>query len=98
MLIQTILQEKRRIERMMKRYNEMLAILPKGKLSERVIKGNIYYYLKYRKGKKVVSEYIRKEKLLETQAGLQKRTHVEAMLASLQEEYNLAQKVLEMMV
>ena len=98
MLIQTILQEKRRIERMMKRYNEMLAMLPKGKLSERVIKGNTYYYLKYRDGKKVVSEYIRKEKLLETQAGLQKRVHVETMLVSLREEYNLAQKVLEVMV
>jgi hypothetical protein len=43
--------------RMQKRYEEELARLPMGSLSKRIIKGNEYFYLVYRKNGKVQSKY-----------------------------------------
>lgn len=55
LIISTVLQEKRRSDYMLKKYQEALAGLPKGTLSEKSVDRNTYYYLKYRDGKKVVS-------------------------------------------
>ena len=55
LIISTVLQEKRRIDYMLEKYQEALAGLPKGTLFEKKANGNTYYYLKYRDGKKVVS-------------------------------------------
>lgn len=49
------LSAKRKIEKRSK-------LLPKGSIKERLIAGKKYYYLQYRKGKKVVQEYLGKEK------------------------------------
>ncbi len=38
-----------------------LAILPKGNIKKKNIKGEAYYYLQYRKGRRVVDEYIGKK-------------------------------------
>lgn len=63
LIISTVLQEKQRIDYMLAKYQEALAKLPKGTIFEKQVKGNTYYYLKYRDGKKIVSKYIRKKKL-----------------------------------
>jgi len=39
----------------------LLASLPKGRIKEKKIKGDRYFYLQYRKGVKVVDDYIVKE-------------------------------------
>ncbi len=52
MILSTVLQEKQRIDYMLARYQETLSELPKGTISEKLINGNTYYYLKYRDGKK----------------------------------------------
>ncbi len=44
-------------ERMKGRYEAELAVLPRGSLVKRIIKGNEYYYLIYREDGKVRSEY-----------------------------------------
>lgn len=80
---------------MILRYNEILKELPRGSISERNIKGNTYHYLKYRDGKKVISKYIRHDNVENIREGLEKRRHIETMLEALQEEYELAEKVLE---
>lgn len=54
-----------------------------------------YYYLKYRDGKKVVSEYVSKSRIDEMRAQLEKRKHIEAMMKALLEELAIANKVLE---
>ena len=46
MILSTILQEKQRIDYMLARYQETLSKLPKGTISEKLINGNTYYYLK----------------------------------------------------
>ena len=52
LIITTILQEKERIDRMLKKYQEELEKLPKGTLSEKKAGQSTYFYLKYRDGKK----------------------------------------------
>lgn len=95
LIINTILQEKQRINYMLEKYQALLAGLPKGTISEKSVNGNIYYYLKYRDGKKVVSKYISKRDIEGLRKQIEKRRHVEAMIKSLQEERRLAEKVLE---
>lgn len=95
LVINTMLQEKRRIDYMLKKYQALVVDLPKGTISEKPVNGNIYYYLKYRDGKKVVSKYISKKDIEGLRQQIEKRRHVEAMIKSLQEEQRLAAKVLE---
>ena len=95
MILTTIAQEKKRIEYMLAKYQEEYDRLPKGSLSERKTGGKSYYYLKYRDGKKVVSEYISKARIDEIRVQLEKRKHIEAMIKSLLEELAIANKVLE---
>lgn len=95
MVLSTVLQEKQRIDYMLARYQETISELPKGTISEKVIKGNTYYYLKYRDGKKVISKYVGKDKINEVREQIEKRRHIEAMIKSLTEEQRLATKILE---
>ena len=95
LIISTVLQEKHRIDYMLEKYQEALAGLPKGTLSEKLVNGNTYYYLKYRDGKKVISQYIRKQDVGALRKQIEKRRHIETMIRSLQEEQELAARVLE---
>ena len=95
MILTTIAQEKKRIEYMLTRYQEEYDRLPKGSLSEKKAGTRTYYYLKYRDGKKVISEYINKSRIDELRIQLEKRRHIEVMMKSLQEELAIANRVLE---
>lgn len=95
MVLTTISQEKKRIEYMLTKYKEEQDRLPKGSLSEKAVGERVYYYLKYRDGKRVVSQYISKSQIDEIRQQLEKRKHIEAMIKSLQEELAIANKVLE---
>ena len=55
-------EELERLKELEKNYEEKIAKLPKGSLIKKNIKGNIYYYLNYRQGKKGVFEYLGKLK------------------------------------
>ena len=70
---------------MLEKYQEALAELPKGTISEKQVKGNTYYYMKYREGKKIVSKYIGKKEIEELKQQIDKRRHIEAMIKSLLE-------------
>ena len=95
MILSTIMQEKERISYMLKKYQEEYNRLPKGSISEKKSGDKIYYYLKYRDGKKVISQYISKEAIAEIRTQIEKRKHIEAMIKSLQEELAIAEKALE---
>lgn len=95
LIINTMLQEKQRIDYMLEKYQTLLAGLPKGTISEKPVNGNTYYYLKYRDGKKVISKYIRKKDIEGLRQQIERRRHVEAMIKSLKEEQQLTEKVLE---
>jgi len=89
------MQEKKRIEHMLAKYSEKQEHLPKGSISEKVVGDRIYYYLKYRDGKKVISQYIGKSQIDEIREQIEKRKHIESMIKSLHEELAIANKVLE---
>lgn len=52
-----LIEELANSERMLKRYRQALAELPKGSLVAKRIKGRVYYYAAYRVGGKVRFEY-----------------------------------------
>jgi hypothetical protein len=97
LLIHTVRKEKQRIDRMLDAYTKQLDGLPKGSVTEKKSGQNIYYYLKYRVGRRVVSEYLGKDetKINQIRALLDKRRHVKAMIKSLREEQALALRILE---
>lgn len=95
MILTTIAQEKKRIEYMLAKYKEAQDRLPRGSISEKVVGDRTYYYLKYRDGKKVISQYIRKSQVVKIREQIKKRKHIESMIKSLQEELAIANKVLE---
>ena len=90
----TIQKEKVRIEYMLERYRKIIDELPKGSLSESSRNGQIYYYLKYREGKKIVYKYLGKD-AGDGPALIEKRKHTEAMIKSLENELRIAEKALE---
>lgn len=63
LILHTVMQEKQRIEYMLQRYQRELDGLPKGTISEKAVGGKVYYYLKYRDGKKVVSQYVSRKEI-----------------------------------
>lgn len=95
LIITTILQEKERIDRMLKKYQEELEKLPKGTLSEKKAGQSTYFYLKYRDGKKVISQYIPKKDVEDVRKQVEKRRHIETMIRPLQEEHAIAEQALE---
>ena len=95
MILSTILKEKTRIEYMLAKYLEEYETLLKGTISEKRVGEKTYYYLKYRSGKKVISQYINKADIDEIKDQIERRKHIEAMIKSLQEELNIANRVLE---
>ncbi|MCR5790756.1 MAG: hypothetical protein K6G83_12775 [Lachnospiraceae bacterium] len=95
MLEATIKQERDRIEYMLLRYQKMLQELPKGTLSEKKVGTKTYFYLKYRVGKKVVSDYVKKEQLPELLEQLEHKKHIKTMVRFLKEELAMADKILK---
>ena len=53
-------EELDRLNQLKKNYEIQIVKLPKGSLIRKNIKGNIYYYLNYRQGKKKIFKYIGK--------------------------------------
>ena len=91
----TITKEKQRIEYMLSKYRNRLLLIPKGSLSVKTVNGNEYYYLKYRENNKVRSKYVRQTEVEAVRIQIEKRKHIEAMIQFLEEELEIANKVLE---
>ena len=83
LIITTILQEKDRIDRMLKKYQEELE------------RQSTYFYLKYRDGKKVISQYVSQKDVGDVRKQVEKRRHIETMIRSLKEERAIAEQALE---
>ena len=100
LLTEAIAQEQRRIAWMISKYETELSSLPKGVLITKSIKGNQYYYLQYRDGKKTVSKYIgrQSDKVEELQKQIDRRRYIQLMLKILHEEYATAQKMMEVRI
>ena len=94
LIAETVQKEKSRIEFMLSEYEKRLLALPKGTLSEKHSGEKTYYYLKFRNGKKVVSQYIPAEDAEQLRNDIAERRHIETMIKSLKEELKFANRAL----
>jgi hypothetical protein len=78
-------------------YEKQLALFPKGSLRIRTRGGNEYYYLSYREGKKVITDYIGKDKvkIIELREQIERRKHIEDMLHEITKELAVIKKLSE---
>lgn len=92
---QIIDRELERNWRMILEYENELSKLPRGKLTIKEINSHSYFYLKFRKGEKVVTEYIGKDNcdVSALQEQLKKRKHIEEMLKQLKSERRELEKL-----
>lgn len=95
LLMSKVRQEKQRIEYMLLKYKEEYAAMPKGTLSEKKSGNKVYYYLKFRDGKKVVSKYVKDNEMEELKEQLEKKKHMDTMIKFLKDELAMADKLLE---
>lgn len=80
---------------MLEKYQEELESLPKGTITEKDAGGRVYYYLKYRCGKKGLFQYVAKDKIDVIREQINRRRHIKAMLQSLKREKEIADKILK---
>lgn len=98
MLIKSVVQtEEQRNEEMIRQYEALIDVLPKGSL---ICRKNEYYYLKYREGDKIRDEYIGKDPdtVSDIQEKLSLRRHYTQMLSALKQEQKVIHKMLEGLV
>ena len=94
LLTSTVKQEKERIEYMINKYKMLKKQLPKGTLCPKKMGNQTYYYLKYRDGDRIVSDYVHKDNLPWLEEQLDHRKHIDIMIKALKEELNQANKLL----
>ncbi|MCR4806700.1 MAG: hypothetical protein K5857_03395 [Lachnospiraceae bacterium] len=94
LLTSTVSREIGRIEYMIKKYEQIRSTLPKGTICEKRLGKKDYYYLKYRDGDRIVSDYVHKEDLENLRELVEHRKHVEIMIRSLKDELKTAKKLM----
>ena len=96
LLREMILEESQRNLLMQREYQDKIDQLPKGTIVRKKVGNHEYYYLKYRNGKKTVTDYIGRDlkKVDEVKTQVEKRKHFEKMLAELKEENKLIDKLM----
>ena len=92
----TIDRELSRNIKMLYFYVNEIKALPKGNISIKKVNSNSYYYLKYRRDTKVITDYIGKDTLqvksIEEQ--IKKRKHYQKMVSALLKEQKEIQRII----
>ncbi len=96
-IINLIADEAKRIRALKNNYEQQLALLPKGTLRTRRRGKHEYYYLSFRDGEKVLTDYVGKDekKIDDLRESLEKRKHVEDILQQLNRELSVAKRILK---
>ena len=94
-LTNTVSKECRRIEYMITEYRKVKDSLPKGTVTPKKIGNQTYYYLKYRDGDRIVSDYVHKEDLENLTELIEHRKHAELMIRALKDELKKAKSLLK---
>jgi len=97
-VIEGVLQEeKERNLWMQDIYLKEISELPKGSIVKKSKPSGDYYYLKYRNGNKVVSDYLGKdiEKVNQIERAIGKRKHLEGVIKRLKLEYKQISKIVK---
>lgn len=96
-IINLISDEAKRIRVLKESYAQQLSLLPKGTLRTRRRGNHEYYYLSFRDGEKIITDYVGKDekRINELKQSLEKRKHVEDILRQLDRELSVAKRILE---
>ena len=76
-------------------YKTQLAVLPKGRIHNKLIGGKKYPYLTYREDGKVKSRYVKSEELDQVRAQVEQRQQVEKTLKSIRADLRVIRKVVK---
>ena len=76
-------------------YKTQLALLPKGRVHNKLIGGKKYPYLTYREDGKVKSRYVKSEELDQVRAQVEQRQQVEKTLKSIRADLRVIRKVVK---
>ncbi len=90
-------EEKERNLMMQNQYLHEISALPKGSIVKKSKKSGNYYYLVYRDGNKVISDYLGKDinKVRDVQNDIDKRRHLQWLVKNLKNELKLIAKVVK---
>ena len=72
-----------------------MALLPKGRVHNKLIGGKKYPYLTYREDGKVKSRYVKSEELDQVRAQVEQRQQVEKTLKSIRADLRVIRKVVK---
>jgi hypothetical protein len=89
-----LMEEYKRILRMINSISEEIESLPKGYISKKNIKGKDYSYLQRRKGNKIVSSYLVKEKVEDYKVLIENRRNLEKQKRELEKERKRLSRIL----
>ena len=95
MLKNAVRLDRQRVEYMINSYKSELKELPKGTISEKHVGSKTYYYLKYRSGSKVISDYINAEDLPTVLEIVERKKHIRTMIHFLKNEKAMADSILK---
>lgn len=73
-----------KIEKLLKQLKSSISKYPKGAIRKRNIKGKEYFYLQYREGKQVKSDYIQADKVSDISKRIEERKRTEEKIRLLQ--------------
>jgi len=93
-----VLQEQLdRLKSMELAYQEKIASLPRGSIREKVVNGRSYYYLMYREGTKVKTQYLKvsEQRLGELRFQLAQRKRYEKILREIRKDCLLLKRVIK---
>lgn len=94
-LTEVLQEELERLERQEAAYLKAIQELPRGYISQKNIRGRKSYYLQYREGDKIISQYISKELLSETEDKIKRRKQLEDSLHRVAKDKKRLRKALE---
>ncbi len=91
--------ELERLERMKEAYLKKIRELPKGVIIEKKINNGSYFYIQSRENpKKVVSVYLKRDRLEQISKQIKERQSHEISLKSIKEDINFIQRALKLKV
>lgn len=91
-----ILDEYDRNKRMQQAYEQEIAKLPRGSITQKKINGRVYYYWMYRENGKVVNKYIseKRNNISELVNQVKRRRELEKLVRSLKREQSEMERYL----
>ena len=98
-IISDILKDEyERLKTLEAQYSNQLKDLPKGSLSKRKRSGNVYLYLMYRKGNKVITKYVGRidsDRSIQLIKQVEKRKQIEKKLRQVKKDLNELERTIK---